>query len=115
MGLLIEQSVTMPPPAAATRWADLLPQTAWMKEHRNVLEMYVEKPATNCVASDDGTTMQDHVIDEYEWCIIGELDATVRPVGPFISTMEATERVISSLVLPMNFGLLHATNKIGHF
>jgi hypothetical protein len=83
-----------------------------MNEHRDVLEMYVDKPATNCVASDDGTTMQDHIIDEYEWCMIGELDAVVRPVGPFISTMEATERVTSSLVLLMTSGLLHATNKL---
>ncbi len=70
------------------------------------------KPATNCVASKDGTNMQDHIIDEYEWCMIGELDAVVRPMGPFISTMEATVRVTSSLFLPMTSGLLHATNKI---
>ncbi len=75
MGLLIDQSVTRPHVIVATWWAGLLPQIVWMNEHKDVLEMYVEKTVTKCVASDDGTTMQDHVIDEYEWCAIGELDA----------------------------------------
>ena len=107
----MNQRVIRPPAAAATRWAGLLPQISWMNEHQDVLNMYVKNPATNCVASDDGTVAQDHVFDEYEWCMIGALDAVVRPVGPFISTMEATERVTSSLVLPMTNGLLHATSK----
>jgi len=46
--------------------------------------------------------------------MIGELDAAVRPVGPFIFTMEATQRVTSSLVLSMTSGLLRATNKLFH-
>jgi len=43
--------------------------------------------------------MQDHIIDEYEWCMVRELDGVVRPVGPFISTMEATERFGDSPIL----------------
>ena len=56
--------------------------------------------------------MQDYIIDDYEWCMIGELDDVVRPVGPFISIMEAPERVTFSLVFPRTSGLLHATNKL---
>ena len=43
--------------------------------------------------------------------MIADLDAVLRPVGPFISTMEATERVTSSLVIPMTLGIIHATCK----
>ena len=77
--------------------------------------MHVEKPAINCVASDDGTiTMQDNIIDEYKWYMIGELGDVVRPVSLFISKMEATKRVKSYLVHPMTSGLLHPTNKLVH-
>jgi hypothetical protein len=82
-----------------------------MNEHSDVLELYDKKPAKNCCESDDGTTFKDHAIADYEWKIIAELDAAIRPVGPFISPMEATQRVTSSLVLPMTHGILHATSK----
>ena len=85
-----------------------------MNEHSDFLELYDKKPAKNCCESDDGTTFKDHAITDYEWKIIAELDAAIRPVGPFISTMEATQRVTSSLVLPMTHGILHATSKEVH-
>ncbi len=64
MGFLIDQRVTRPPAAWATRWAGILLQIAWMNEHKDVLQMYVDKPATNFVASDDGTTLQGRIIDK---------------------------------------------------
>ena len=111
LGALVKQICTRPPAASQTRWAGILPQVAWMNEHCDVLDLYDKKPAKNCCESDDGTTFKDHAIAEYEWSIIAELDAAIRPVGPFISTMEATQRVSSSLVLPMTHGILHATSK----
>jgi hypothetical protein len=48
---------------------------------------------------------------EHDWCMVGDLDAIVRPRGPFISTMEATERVTMSLVIPMILAILHATSR----
>ena len=74
-----------------------------MNEHKDVLQTYAEKPATNCVASYDGTIMQYHVIDDYEWSMIGDLDAVVRPVGPITSTMEATEQVTLLLLFFNDF------------
>ena len=78
------------------------------------LTYMTKMPAKNCCESDDGTTFKDHFIAEYEWIIIAELDVAIRPVGPLISTMEATQRVTSSLVLPMTNGILHATSKDVH-
>ena len=37
-------------------------------------------------------------------------DAVLRPIGPFISTMEATNTITISLVLPMAGQLLNPTN-----
>ena len=111
LGGLIKQICTRPPAASQTRWAGILPQVAWLNEHADVIDLYDKKPAKNCCESDDGTTFKDHAINDYEWNIIAELDAAIRPVGPFISTMEATQRVTSSLVLPMTHGILHATSK----
>ena len=82
-----------------------------MNEHCDVLDLYEKKLAKNCSLSDDGSTFKDHLLTEYDYIVIAELDAALRPVAPFISTMEATERVTSSLVLPMTHGILHATHK----
>jgi hypothetical protein len=82
-----------------------------MNAHCDVLDLYDTKPAKNSCESDDGTTFKDHAIAEYEWNIIAELDVAIRPVGPFIPNMEATQRVTSSLVMPMTHGILHATSK----
>ena len=107
----MKQKVTRPPAASETRWAGILPQIAWVNEHCDVLDLYEKKPAKNCSLSDDGSTFKDHLLTEYDYIVVGELDAALRLVGPFISTMEATERVTSSLVLPMTHGILHATHK----
>ena len=84
------QKVTKPPAASQTRWAGLLPQIAWMNEHRDALCAYERKPAMNTAILDDGTTFTDHTLVEHDWIMIANLDAVERPVGPFISTMEVT-------------------------
>ena len=58
--------VTKPHVALETRWAGLLPQINWVNEHRDFLILYEKKPATHCVALDDGTTFSDHVIADYD-------------------------------------------------
>jgi len=103
--------VTRPPAASETRWAGILPQISWINENCDVLDLYEKKPAKNCCASDDGTTFKDHLLSEYDYKVIADLDAVLRPVGPFISTMEAKMRVTSSLVLPMTYGIIYATSK----
>jgi hypothetical protein len=80
-----------------------------MNEYREVIGLYEKKPALHCAVLDDGTAFNDHTLTEYEWIMIAELDAALRPCGPFISTMEATERVTMSLVIPMTLAILHAT------
>ena len=40
--------------------------------------------------------------------LIADLDVVLRPVGPFISSLGATEKVISSLVIPMVMAILNA-------
>ena len=35
----------------------------------------------------------------------------LRPVGPFISTLEASEKVTSSLVIPLVMAILHTTSE----
>ena len=99
----------MPPATSETRWAGILPQIAWINEHSDVLSLYERKPAKGCVHLDDGRTFDNHKLSEYDWLSIGDLDVVLRPCGPFISTMEATERVTCSLVLPMVHAILHAT------
>ena len=110
LGLKINQQVTRPPAASETRWAGILPQIAWVNEHHDVLLQYERKPAKGCVQNDDGTTFENHIFDEYDWIIVADLDAAVRPCGPFISTMEATERVTISLVIPMTLAIIHVTS-----
>ena len=106
---LVNMSVTTPPAASATRWAGLLPQIAWINEHREATCLYEKKPALYCIVLDDGTAFHDHTLHEYDQSMIAELDAVLRPCGPFISTMEATERATMSLVIPMTLAILHAT------
>ena len=55
-----------------------------MNEHREAIRLYEKKPALNCAILDDGTAFNDHTLDEYEWIMIAELDAVLRPCGPFI-------------------------------
>ena len=109
-GLSLNQKVTKPPAAAETRWAGILPQVAWINENKDVLLLYEKRPAKNTAALDDGTTFSNHVLSDYEWMLVCDLDAVIRCVGPFIATMEATEKVTMSLVIPMTAAILHATN-----
>ena len=43
--------------------------------------------------------------------MVSELDAALRPFGPFIATVEACEKVTCSLVIPVTLAILHATSK----
>ncbi len=57
------------------------------------------------------TTFKDYLLYEYDCIIIAEMGVALRHVGLFISTMEATESVTSSLVLRITHGIRHATSK----
>ena len=103
--------MTKPPAAAATRWAGMLPRISWCYEHIDVLKKYRKDSVKDCAKLDDGTNFTDHLLDEYDWNLIGDLNAVLRLVAPFISTLEATEKVTSSLVIPMVMALLHATSE----
>ncbi len=111
MGNDHNQIVTKPAAAAATRWAGILPQISWCNEHIDVIKKYRNNAAKDCAALDDGSKFEDYHLDDYDWKLIADLDAVLRPVGPFISTMEATQKVTSSLVIPMVMAILHATNE----
>ena len=103
--------MTRPPAAADTRWAGLLPQIAWMNEFSSVLQLYRKNPAKNCVEIDGEEPIEKNFLEEYEWVVVSHLDAVLRPVGPFIATMEASEKVTSSLVIPMTLAIIHATSR----
>ncbi len=51
------------------------------------------------------------MLEEYDWLLIADLDAMLLPVGPFLSTLEATEKVTSSFVIPMVMAILNATSE----
>ena len=80
-----------------------------MNEHREVICLYRKKPTLHCAVLDDDTAFNDHTLHEYDGIMIAELDAVLRAIGPFISTMEATKRVTISLVIPTTLAILHAT------
>ncbi len=66
----------------------------------------------NCVADDYGEIYeQQEFLDEYEWTIGSELDGALRPIGMFIATMEASEKVTCSLDITMTPAIIHATSK----
>ena len=83
-----------------------------MNEFSSVLQFYKTDPAKNCAADDNGEVYEaKEFLDEYEWIMVSQLDAALRPVGPFIATMEASEKVTCSLVIPMTLAIIHATSK----
>ena len=83
-----------------------------MNEFSSVLQLYKKDPAKNCAADDNGEVYEaKEFLDEYEWIMVSQLDAALRPVGPFIATMEASEKVTCSLVIPMTLAIIHATSK----
>ena len=83
-----------------------------MNEFSRILQLYKKNPAKNCVADVNGDVYEDQeFLNEYEWAIVSELDGALRPVGPFIATMEASEKVTCSLVIPMTLAIIHATSK----
>ena len=110
LGAQADQVVIRPPAAAETRWAGILPQIAWMNEFSSVLQLYKKNPAKNCVEIDGVETIEQNFLEEYDWVLVSQLDAALRPVGPFIATMEASEKVTSSLVIPMTLAIVHATS-----
>ncbi len=79
-----------------------------------MLGLYERKLAKGCVALDDGATFDNYKFTEYEWLSIGDFEPALRPVGPFIVTMESTDRVTCSLALPMIYSILHATSSAVH-
>jgi hypothetical protein len=52
---------------------------------------YNVSPAQNTVANDDGSEYKEHLMEDYEWVEVAQMDGVLRPVGPFISTLEATK------------------------
>ena len=61
-----------------------------MNEFSSVLQMYKKNHANNCAADDNGDIYEEQeFLTEYEWAVVTELDGALRPVGPFIATMEA--------------------------
>jgi hypothetical protein len=111
MGRQHGQNVIRPPAAVETRWAGSLPQIILCNEHITVCQMYRKNPAKNCVDNEDETAFENHLLEEYDWLLIADLDAMLCPIGRFISTLEATEKVTSSLVIPMVLAILNATNE----
>ena len=71
-----------------------------------------KNPAKNCVEIEDVETIENNILDEYNWVVVSHLDAALRPVGLFIATMEASEKLTSSLVIPMTLAILHAKEKM---
>ena len=53
-------------------------------------------------------------MEEYDWVVVSHLDAALRLVGQSIATMEASEKVTSSLIISMTLAVIHATRKDGH-
>jgi hypothetical protein len=83
-----------------------------MNEFSSVFQIYKKNPAKNCAADDIGEIYEQHeFLDDYEWTIVSELDGALRLDGPFIVTMEASEKVTCSLFIQMTFAIIHATNK----
>ena len=83
-----------------------------MNEFLSVLQLYKKDSAKNCAAEDNGEVYESkEFLDEYEWTLVSQLDAALRHVGPFIATMEASEKVTCSLVIPMTLAIIHATSK----
>jgi hypothetical protein len=83
-----------------------------MNEFSSVLQLYKKGPAKNCAADDNGEVYEaKEFLNEYECIMVSQLDAALRPVGPFIATMEASEKVTCSLVIPMTLAIIHATSK----
>ena len=76
-----------------------------MNELKAGILSYDVSPAQNTVANDDGSEYKEHLMEDYEWVEVAQMDGVLRPVGPFISTLEATKKITISLVLPM-VGLL---------
>ena len=96
LGGLIKHNCTRPPTASRTRWPRILPHDVWLNEHCDLLDLYDDKKLAKVFCeSSDSTAFKDDVIAEHAWSIIAELDVAIRPVGPFTSTMEATQRVAS--------------------
>ncbi len=79
LGLNLKQKVTRPPAVSETRWAGILPQIAWLNEHRDDVDLYKNKPAKACALLDGDTTSENHAVNEYERISICGLDAALRP------------------------------------
>jgi hypothetical protein len=74
--------------------------------------MYRNNLSKNCVENEDGTTFENHLLEDYEWLSIADLDAVFSPVGTFISTLKAAEKLTSSLVITMVMSIiLHAASE----
>jgi len=55
--------------------------------------------------------LKNKILEEYDRVVVSHLDAALWPVGPFIATIEASEKVTSSLVIATTFAIIHATSK----
>ena len=62
----------------------ILPQISWLNEHHEVVQLHEKQPAENCVVLDAGASFFYHAFSDHDWCMMANLDANVRPCGPFI-------------------------------
>ena len=78
----------------------------WVHQKKVGLKEY-EEP-TDCCANADGSNFTQHALSDWEWSECMQLDAVLRPFGPYLATMEATKNPTISLVLPMSGHLVKA-------
>ncbi len=83
-----------------------------MNEFSSFLQLYKKHPAHIFVADVNGDIYEQHeFFDDYVCTIVSDFCGAFCPVGPFIATMEASEKVTCSLVIPMTLAIIHVTSK----
>lgn len=82
---------------------------SWVQQKKVGLLEY-EEP-TDCCANADGSNYAMHALTDWEWSESMQLDAVLRPFGPYLATMEATSFPTISLVLPMTGHLVKALDE----
>jgi hypothetical protein len=85
-----------------------------MNENHDDPFLYEKKPSKNTALRDDGKSFSNHVLSDYEWVVVCDLDSFIRHVGPFIDTVEENKRVNMPFVIPMTTKILHASSSFVH-
>ena len=96
----------LPKKGNITRWGESYEQALWFVEQRIVVQDYCTNHPKNCVDNEDGTCVDDHLLDLADWDIVVSVEAVLAPFFVANKVLQPTLSPTRGLLMPVISGMV---------